>query len=70
MYLPVKEVSEIPEVPPATGLRPLALAPNQPRYRIAIVDDQLDNRQLLIALLSPFSFERQDAKNGSEAIAL
>jgi signal transduction histidine kinase/CheY-like chemotaxis protein len=70
VYLPVKEVSEIPEATPATAPRPVALAPNQPRYRIAIVDDQLDNRQLLLALLSPFGFELREATNGLEAIAL
>ncbi|MCT7988920.1 ATP-binding protein [Laspinema olomoucense] len=70
VYLPVKEVSEIPEATPETAPRPVALAPNQPRYRIAIVDDQLDNRQLLMALLSPFGFELREARNGQEAIAL
>jgi signal transduction histidine kinase/ActR/RegA family two-component response regulator len=70
VYLPVKEVSEIPEATPETVPRPVALVPNQPRYRIAIVDDQLDNRQLLIALLSPLGFELREATNGFEAIAL
>ncbi|MCT7969592.1 ATP-binding protein [Laspinema sp. D1] len=70
VYLPVKEVSEIPEATPETAPRPVALAPNQPRYRIAIVDDQLDSRQLLVALLSPFGFELREATNGQEAIAL
>ncbi len=70
VYLPVKEVSEIPEAMPQTARRPVALAPNQPRYRIAVVDDQLDNRQLLIALLSPLGFELREATNGYEAIAL
>ena len=70
VYLPVQEVSEIPEATPETAPRPVALAPNQPRYRIAIVDDQLDNRQLLLALLSPLGFELREATNGEEAIAL
>jgi len=46
----------------------IALEPNQPRYRILIVDDKKDNRQLLIKLLNPFGFELQEAKNGQEAI--
>lgn len=70
VYLPVQEVSEIPEVTPQTAPRPVALAPNEPRYRIAIVDDQVDNRQLLLALLSPLGFELREATNGEEAIAL
>jgi signal transduction histidine kinase/CheY-like chemotaxis protein len=50
--------------------RAIALEPNQPRYRILIVDDALDNRQLLIKLLSPLGFELQEASNGQEAIAI
>ena len=39
----------------------LALEPHQPRYRLLIVDDKWDNRQLLIKILSPFGFELQEA---------
>lgn len=53
-----------------TKVRAIALAPNQPRYRILIVDDKPINRQLLIKLLSPFGFELQEATNGLEAIAV
>lgn len=70
VYLPVQEVSKIPEATRERAPRPVALGPNQPRYRIAIVDDQLDNRQLLLALLSPLGFELREATNGLEAIAL
>jgi signal transduction histidine kinase/DNA-binding NarL/FixJ family response regulator len=50
--------------------RAITLEPNQPRYRILIVDDLWDNRQLLIKLLSPLGFELQEASNGQEAIAI
>ena len=50
--------------------RVIALAPNQPRYRILIVDDKWDNRQLLINLLKPLGFDVREASNGQEAIAL
>ncbi|HEY9667688.1 MAG TPA: ATP-binding protein [Coleofasciculaceae cyanobacterium] len=46
----------------------ITLEPNQPRYRILIVDDQWGNRQLLIKLLSPLGFELKEARNGKEAI--
>jgi hypothetical protein len=42
--------------------RIIALEPNQPRYRILIVDDRYDNRQLLVKLLNPFAFELRRSK--------
>lgn len=50
--------------------RVIALEPNQPRYRILIVDDKSINRQLLIKLLNPMGFELKEASNGKEAISL
>ncbi len=52
----------------AHGKRVIALALNQPRYRILIVDDKWSNRQLLIKLLNPLGFELREAENGQEAI--
>lgn len=46
----------------------IALAPNQPRYRILIVDDKPINRKLLIELLNPLGFELKEASNGQEAV--
>ncbi len=48
----------------------IALKPDQPRYRILIVDDIHSNRQLLIKLLAPLGFELQEASNGKEAIEI
>jgi signal transduction histidine kinase/CheY-like chemotaxis protein len=48
----------------------IALEPNQPRYRILIVDDKWDNRQLLIRLLHPLGFELKEADNGQQALNL
>lgn len=50
--------------------RVVALEPNQPRYRILVVDDKWSNRQLLLRLLNPIGFEIQEASNGKEAIEL
>jgi len=48
----------------------IALEPNQPRYRLLIVDDRVNNRQLLIQLLNPLGFLLQEATNGKDAIAI
>lgn len=48
----------------------IALEPNQPRYRILVVDDKWSNRQLLLRLLKPIGFEIQEASNGKEAIEM
>jgi adenylate cyclase len=55
---------------PQPTRRVLALEPNQPSYRILIADDALENRQLLIKLLSPLGFELWEASNGIEAIEI
>ncbi|MDM8529686.1 two-component regulator propeller domain-containing protein [Anaerolineales bacterium HSG25] len=60
--------SEIKDSRTETKNRVLALEPNQPRYRILIVDDIWTNRQLLIKLLNPLGFELQEAENGQQAI--
>ncbi len=50
--------------------RVIALAPNQPEYRILVVDDSDINRQLLVQLISPLGFEVREASNGAEAIEM
>lgn len=46
----------------------IGLAPNQPQYSILIVDDQPENRELLIRLLNPLQVTIQEAVNGQEAL--
>jgi signal transduction histidine kinase/CheY-like chemotaxis protein len=48
--------------------RVIALEPGQPRYRLLIVDDNLDNRQLLVKFLDPLGFDLREAVNGQEAV--
>jgi len=52
-------------------LQPIAgLAPDQPTYRILVVDDEREQRLLLLHLLNHVGFEVQAAENGQEAIEL
>jgi signal transduction histidine kinase/CheY-like chemotaxis protein len=50
--------------------RVLALAPNQPIYKLLVVDDKAVNRQLVMKLLVPLGFAMQEACNGQEAITI
>ena len=55
---------------PRSHHRVIALEPDQPRYRLLIVDDKWNNRQLLIKLLNPLGFQLREANNGQEAIEI
>ncbi|MBD2211832.1 response regulator [Nostoc linckia FACHB-104] len=48
----------------------IGLEPGQPIYRILIVEDVLENRQLLVKLLESVGFEVCAVGNGAEAIAM
>lgn len=62
----LSESSEIQSLQPTR--RAIALEPNQPTYRILVVDDKWSNRQLLVQLLTPMGFEVREATNGREGI--
>jgi signal transduction histidine kinase len=68
--IPVKELPlEDVEVVVEHG-RPIALEKGQPRYRLLIVEDQLENRMLLHKILEPFGFDISEAVNGKEAVEI
>lgn len=48
----------------------IGLAPNQPQYRLLIVEDNIVNRVLLIELLAPLEMEIREAANGQEALEI
>ncbi|BAZ15881.1 multi-sensor hybrid histidine kinase [Calothrix sp. NIES-4071] len=48
----------------------IGLAPNQPTYRILVVDDAEDSRILIVKLLSLIGFAVKEAVNGREAISI
>ena len=47
----------------------IGLEPNQPSYRILVVEDNRMNRLALVRLLKSCGFQVQEASNGEEAIA-
>ncbi|MGA9379696.1 MAG: PAS domain S-box protein [Phormidium sp.] len=48
----------------------IGLVPNQPKYRILVVDDQAENRLLLVKLLTQLGLNVREATNGQDAIAI
>jgi signal transduction histidine kinase/CheY-like chemotaxis protein len=46
------------------------LAPNQPSYRILIVEDSWESRRLLVDLLTGIGFEVQEAENGQVGVEI
>ncbi|MFB2835300.1 PAS domain S-box protein [Floridanema evergladense] len=63
-------LAESSEVAPlSTNRRVLKIAPNQPNYRILVVDDRSENRDIIAQLLGSIGFEVRTANNGQEAIA-
>ncbi|BAZ46313.1 two-component hybrid sensor and regulator [Chondrocystis sp. NIES-4102] len=48
----------------------IGLEASQPTYRILVVDDRWENRQIVLQLLKPIGFEVKEASNGQEAIDL
>ncbi len=46
----------------------IGLAPDQPEYRILVVEDRLESRLLMVKLLTSVGFSVREATNGLEAI--
>ncbi|MCL6432739.1 MAG: PAS domain S-box protein [Leptolyngbyaceae cyanobacterium HOT.MB2.61] len=65
--VPLADPAEI--LPSSHHGRVIGLAPNQPTYRILVVDDRPENRDLIAQLLLAVGFEVQTANHGREAIA-
>jgi signal transduction histidine kinase/CheY-like chemotaxis protein len=62
--------AQMPQVETKIERRAIALAPDQPSYRILVVEDKPENRQLLVKLLTSLGFDVHEAENGQEGIAL
>lgn len=70
--LPVEEVeaSEVSEPAALDKGEIIALAPNQPEFRILIVEDQLENRLLLTHLMNNLGFAVKAAGDGRQGVEL
>jgi PAS domain S-box-containing protein len=55
---------------PTQKHRIIGLETGQPAYRILVVEDKQENRQVLVELLRSVGFEVREAANGQEAIIL
>ena len=55
---------------PAPYRKVIGLKPGQPKYRILVVDDLWENRQMLVQLLESVGFEVAEAENGKEAVSI
>lgn len=60
----------LPEKSLLLSRNPIALAPNQPEFRILVAEDKQTNRDLLVQLLTSVGFKVREAVNGQEAISL
>ena len=68
--LPVVVINHLDESKPTSSLSVVRLAPDQPSYRILVVEDKWASRTLLVKLLEPVGFDVREAVNGKEAIEI
>ena len=66
----LKIAEEICLLPDGDGKRVAGIESGQPKYRILIVEDVLENQQLMVKLLKSVGFEVKAANNGLEAIEI
>jgi signal transduction histidine kinase/CheY-like chemotaxis protein len=68
--IPAQEAEAIHLTKQKSTQKVIGLQPQQQEYRILIVDDRAENRQLLLKLLRPIGFHVQEAVNGQEALEI
>jgi CheY-like chemotaxis protein len=65
------DLADEADLPRALAVRRvIALEPDQPQYRLLVVDDRDASRLLLVKLLAPLGFDVREAANGQEALAV
>jgi predicted ATPase/signal transduction histidine kinase/FixJ family two-component response regulator/tRNA A-37 threonylcarbamoyl transferase component Bud32 len=68
--LPVKVVQKGMVVEEQHHRQVVGIKPGQPKYRMLVVDDQRDNRHLLVRLLSSLGIQVREAADGQEALEM
>jgi PAS domain S-box-containing protein len=68
LEIPVRVVGAIAAASETQFRRVLGLAHGQSRYRVLVVDNQAEARELMIRLLAPLGFEVKEAVDGQSAI--
>ena len=66
--IPVKLANNTNSINQKVKSQIIGLKTNQPPYRILVVDDVVENRQLLQRLLASIGLETQTAENGQQAV--
>jgi signal transduction histidine kinase/CheY-like chemotaxis protein len=69
LCLPVQVTTAADRAPGQPGAV-VALAPNQPDYRILVAEDNRDNQRLITALLEQVGFQVRVVDNGEQAVAM
>ncbi|NET36409.1 MAG: response regulator [Cyanothece sp. SIO1E1] len=64
------QAAEAVKIQTDASKRVIGLAPDQPNYRILVVEDTLESRQLLVKLFKSVGFEVKASDNGAAAVAL
>ncbi|OKH36841.1 hypothetical protein NIES2119_15585 [[Phormidium ambiguum] IAM M-71] len=68
--IPVVETKGVNLEPEQNNLQVIGLVPHQIQRRILVVDDQKENRLLLVKLLVELGFAVREASNGQEAVEI
>jgi two-component system sensor histidine kinase ChiS len=70
LEMPIDVLSAVAMSSEVPSRRVIDLEPDQPPYRILVVDDKEANRRLLVKLMEPLGFELKEASNGKEALEI
>ncbi|MEG4115137.1 MULTISPECIES: PAS domain S-box protein [unclassified Microcoleus] len=68
--LPVSPISGVNVTPEENNRLVIGLAPSQGDHRILVVDDQAENRLLMVRLLTQLGLEVKEATNGQQAVQI